>query len=110
MGADSRWSQKGGEITGSVENSDDAERFRFGLIDNEVVGVRLHNPEPQIQGAQVFSRASGKRPIGKKLARPKDCCFNAISSFGIVLGYEVPNVEEIADSFRRYFILLHQLF
>ena len=64
----------------------------------------MHNPKTKRQSSQVLPRPSRARRIAKEITRPKHCCLNPVRSFGIVLGYEAPNVEEIVDGLGRELI------
>lgn len=95
------------KIAGGMEDSDDLERFLFRIVHDQVVRVRLDNPEPNGQGSQVFSHSSRKRRVGKKVTSAKDCFLDTIGGWGIVLGYETPNVKEIGYGLRSELIFAH---
>jgi hypothetical protein len=84
-----------------VEDSNDLKRLLFGIVNDQVVRIRLHNPKADGQWSEIRSYAPDEWSIGKKIAGSKDSVFNPVCRFGIVLVYKVPNLEEIADGLRR---------
>jgi hypothetical protein len=84
-----------------MENADDSQRLLFRVVHNQVVGIRLHHPEADRQGSQLFPDSSRERRFGKEITSPKDRFLNPFGCCGIVLSDETPNVEEIGYSLRR---------
>jgi hypothetical protein len=85
----------------TVEDSDDLEGLLRWIVNDQVHRIRLHYPKPERQQSQIFPHTTGEWRVGQKVAGPQNCFFNPIRRFSVVLAYEVPNLEEIADSFRR---------
>jgi len=78
-----------------MQDSDDLERFLFRIVNDEIVRVRVYDPKTYRHWSQIFARSSRQRRIGKKFTRSKHGGFNTISSFGLVPGYEAPDIEEV---------------
>src|SRR5579863_5711227 len=86
-----RLRQNGRKVAGAVENSDDMQRLTFWIIDDQIVRIRMHNPEAKWQRSHVWSRSSCERRLCDKIACPKNSGLNAISRVAIVLSYKIPD-------------------
>ncbi|MFZ1010726.1 MAG: hypothetical protein WAN65_28055 [Candidatus Sulfotelmatobacter sp.] len=93
----------------TVQDTDDAERPICRIVHDEIAPVRMYNPKTKRQRSQVLPRLPQEGRIGKKIAGAKNRCLNAVSSFAIISGYEVPDVEEVGLSLGREPIFFHSL-
>ena len=78
MDARRRLHQNGRKIAGTVQDSDNLERFLFRIIDDQVLRIWMHNPKAHRKWGQVFSGATGEWRVGEEIASPKHCFFNLV--------------------------------
>lgn len=92
-----------------MEYSHDFQGLGFGIVDDEVVRERRHQPERHREGGQVLANCPGPRRNGEKLAGIVDGLLHAVCGCRVVLRDLFPNVEEVVYCVGCQPIMLHAL-
>src|SRR5260370_1749075 len=94
-------------ISRRVNDTNDLQWLCLWTVHDPIIPVRLRQPEAQRQRSQVFPYTPGKWSIRKESASGIDRLFNAIRSFGIVLGDVAPDFKKVFNCLRGELVKTH---
>src|SRR5271170_1630935 len=83
-GKPARLHQNRRKIAGAMEDSDDLERLLFGIVDDQIFRIRMHNPKAEGQRGQIFPHTTSEWGSANNVAGPKDRFFNPVRRFRVV--------------------------
>src|ERR1700732_3899398 len=88
--------QNPAEISFPVKNGDDLKSFRFGQVNDRVVGVTCKYPETERAIRKVPAQMAAQRRFRQKRARIVDRLFNMVGSINATFRDIRPDFENVS--------------
>jgi predicted RNase H-like nuclease len=98
--------QQSWNVSGRLENRNDLKRHVIRAISDQI-GTELEESDRQIR--EVLARMTFARHCGEALKSFKELVLKSVGCLGVVLRYEIPNLLEVLERFRRNEVALHAI-